>query len=118
MVVTRLGCLLTVLLALSACTRPFEPVTSPPGAVELAANNPRNLGQEPRNAPTQEVRLVQPVSYCFNETNRTREEMQQAAEDFCRGGSVSYFGTDTHLRQCPLFEPRRITFICYPGLDN
>ena len=118
MFVLRQGTVLTVFFALLACARPFEPVTSPREAVDLTASDPRNQGREPRNARTQNVTLVQPVSYCFNETNRTREDMQLEAEDFCKGGSVRYFGTDTHFRECPLFEPQRITFICYPGVED
>ena len=109
---TVLVCLL--MMGLAACSGPVGTVSSPRKASALADGDPSNIGKKPRKAAWQDVTLVQAISYCYGATD-TPEAMLEEARDFCKGGEVKYYGQDTYLRKCPLFQPHRITFICYPG---
>ena len=118
MFVTRCGGLLLLAISLAACADAYFPVASPQEAVALAESDPRNDGKEPRKAAWQDIRLIQPVSFCYNEATASQEDLELEAKDFCKGASVEHFATSTYFRRCPLFQPQRITFMCFPGVED
>jgi hypothetical protein len=40
------------------------------------------------------------------------------AQEICKGGTVEFVGQDTHLAECPAFQPLRVTYMCYPGGED
>jgi hypothetical protein len=118
MFVTRCWGLLLLTVSLGACADAYFPVAPPQEAAILAESDPRNVGKEPRKAAWQDIRLVQPVSFCFNEANASQEDLELEAKAFCKGGTVEHFATNTYFRRCPLFQPQRITFMCFPGVED
>jgi hypothetical protein len=117
----RYGRSLLLVIALGmlvACTTGPGPVTSPAETAALAEGDPRNVGKEPRKALWQKVRLVQAISFCYGSPPDAPGELVSEAQAVCKGGTVDFVGQDTYLAECPLFQPHRVTFMCYPGPEE
>jgi hypothetical protein len=102
------------LLGLTACTTGPMKTSAPDEARDFAANEPYNAGRIPRQFAWEDVQRVQPVSYCYGQPLDTVEDLRDEAAFFCKGGTVEYYGQDIGLVRCPMFQPNRMTFICYP----
>lgn len=119
MPIARSLCLIMVLAMLAACSSPGSGRVEPPAEVAArAAEDPRNVGKKPRKALWQEVRLVQAIAFCYGRPLDTPERLMGDAQEICKGGTVEFVGQDTHLAECPAFQPLRVTYMCYPGGED
>jgi len=90
-------------------------VESPPAARTFAEQHPLNQGQAPRRAFWDPVRRVQAISLCYGRQFNEPEDLLAVAQEICTGGRVEFYGEDPGWRYCALLQPRRATYICYPG---
>lgn len=99
----RAGLAGLVLVGLGACT--LEPIkTQPPAAAAQGASPALKTGAEPRV-----------LSYCYgNQVNEPSQVLDYARED-CPGGRLVFSGEDILWTKCPLVQPVRATFLCYPA---
>jgi hypothetical protein len=107
--------LLAGLVGLAACTTGPMKTSAPDEARDFAANDPYNTGRVPRQFAWEDVERIQPVSFCYGQPLDRAEDLRDEAAYFCKGGTVEYYGQDIGLVHCPLFQPNRMTFICYPA---
>lgn len=121
--------LLTILclaggLALSACSsgalRAPAPDQAKALAAEAAAAQQLEAAASERPArrgarrPWEPVRKLQALAYCVSSQLNTPEDLLVLAQADCKGGTLAFYGQDNGIRYCPLFQPHRLTFICYP----
>lgn len=107
--------LAVVLLAgLTACVGAPMRTGAPDDAKEYVGADSFNQGRTPRKYAWEDVRRVQPISFCYGRPLDEAEDLRAEAEFICKGGRVEYYGQDIGLRRCPLFQPYRMTFICFP----
>ena len=106
---------LALLLGLTACGGAPKRTAAPDDAKEYVAADPFNQGRTPRKFAWEDVRRVQPISFCYGRPFDEAPDLRAEAEYICKGGTVEYFGQDNGLRRCPLLQPYRMTFICFPA---
>lgn len=83
-----------LLPGLGACT--LEPIRTEPPAIEIQGK-PAVL------------------SYCYgSQVNQPSQVLEYARED-CPGGKLVFRGEDMLWTKCPLVQPVRATFLCYPA---
>jgi len=109
------GFILAVALGLSACGGIPKRTVAPDEANDYVASDPFNQGRTKRKFAWEDVRRIQPISFCYGRPFDQAEDLRAEAEFICKGGTVEYFGQDLGLRRCPLLQPHRITFICFPA---
>ena len=72
-------------------------------------------GQPPaRRFTWQDVRRVQAMSFCYSAGINRIQDVAGEAKDACKGGRLAIFSQENTFINCPLLQPVRITFICYP----
>lgn len=103
-------------LALAACSSGAKKVPAPETAVALAseaaaAGGTVTIGIQ---RPWDPVRRAQALSYCVSRQLNTPDDLLAIAQEDCKGGTLAFYGQDNGIRYCPLFQPHRMTFICYP----
>ena len=91
------------LIGLSSCT--VEPIgTTPPSAVVEKAGRDAKGGQKPTV-----------LSYCYSsQLNEPAQVLESARED-CPAGKLFFQDDDVLWTRCPLIQPVRATFLCYPA---
>jgi len=104
-------------LTLSACSSGAKKVPAPDAAVALAteaaaAGGTVVVGGIQR--PWDPVRITQALAYCVSRQLNTPDDLLALAQEDCKGGTLAFYGQDNGIRYCPLFQPHRMTFICYP----
>ncbi|MDX1400524.1 MAG: hypothetical protein R3245_01260 [Kiloniellales bacterium] len=104
-----------LMLGLQSCAQQIGQVTPPADAVLQAKESPLNEGKVARKSFWQEVQLVQPLSFCYSGDAFEQERVLLEAADICKGGTIEFFSEERYLRECPLFQPRRVTYICTPN---
>lgn len=114
------GCLaaafaLVLAAALVGCGGAPKRTSVPNEARVYAAEDPFNQGRSAREFAWEDVRRVQPISFCYGRPLDDAPDLRAEAEYICKGGTVEYYGQDVGLRRCPLFQPYRMTFICFPA---
>lgn len=105
------------ILALTACSSGAKKVRAPDAAVTLATEAAAATADPVRRGiqrPWDPVRKTQALSYCVSRQLNTPDGLLDIAQEDCKGGTLAYYGQDNGLRYCPLFQPHRMTFICYP----
>jgi hypothetical protein len=109
------GLALALMLGLSGCGGIPKQTAAPDDAKAYVAADPYNLGRTPRKFAWEDVRRIQPISFCYGRPLDEADDLRAEAEYICKGGKVEYYGQDVGLRRCPLFQPYRMTFICFPA---
>lgn len=91
------------LLGLAACT--VQPIkTAPPSAVVEKVRQENRGGQAPAI-----------LSYCYSgQLNEPAQVLEYARED-CPAGKLFFQDDDVLWTKCPLIQPVRATFLCYPA---
>lgn len=92
-----------MLLGLGACSpAPFK--TSIPAGFDPA------ILKSGKDVPTAKA-----LSYCYSsQLNQSQQVIARAQED-CSDGRLHFHDEDMLWTRCPLIQPVRITFICYPA---
>ncbi len=88
----------------------------------LSACTPDPIKTSPRWTPEEQTRPgieggQKPVvlSYCYSsQLNRPQQVWDFARED-CSEGKLYFTDQDVLWTKCPLFQPVRVTFLCYPS---
>ena len=98
---------------LAGCeSRPFE-VESPGGA--QAAVKPYKANTEDLG-PFDYDPSPRPISLCYSTQINTQREIMERAQSLCpNNGTLVYYGEDSFINGCALFQPNRVTFLCTPG---
>ncbi len=104
--------LVAALFGLSGCTTDPAPANGPKHLVQpILRDTQRALvaGRTPSSKPAV-------LSYCYSNLINTPEQLEVEATEACErmGGRLEFYGEDTVLAPCPLFQPVRATFLCYP----
>lgn len=91
------------LFGLGACT--VQPIkTKPPSKVQQQVSGDIEGGRKP---------VV--LSYCYSsQLNEPAQVLEYARED-CPAGKLYFHGDDVLWTKCPLIQPVRATFLCYPA---
>ncbi|SMF60631.1 hypothetical protein SAMN06265365_12154 [Tistlia consotensis] len=57
------------------------------------------------------------VSFCYSSLVNTRKQLREDAQARCYlgKGQLQFVGEDSILAPCPLFQPVRATWLCYPA---
>lgn len=91
------------LFGLAACTVQPIKTTSPP-AVEQKVRQAKQAGQKP---------VV--LSFCYSSQLNEPAQVLAYAREACPAGKLHFQGDDVLWTKCPLIQPVRATFICYPA---
>ncbi|WP_282610602.1 hypothetical protein [Pelagibius sp. Alg239-R121] len=98
----RSSLVLVGLLVLGACTP--EPIkTAPPLEIEDQIAPSLEGGRKP---------VV--LSYCYSSQLNWSKQVLATAREACSGGKLHFQDEDVLWTKCPLFQPVRVTFLCYP----
>lgn len=105
MMVGKICCravLATVVVLLAACSP--EPIKTAP---------PKTIGEEPKPLI---VGSGEPyaLSYCYSSQLNWSDQVLETAREACPKGKLHFQGEDVLWTRCPLFQPVRATFLCYP----
>ncbi|MEX0759217.1 MAG: hypothetical protein WD100_06530 [Tistlia sp.] len=105
--------MLAGLLALAGCTTDPAPSAGPKELVQpiqRARQQALVEGRTPAPQPTV-------LSYCYSRLINTPEQLAYEAGEACteRGGRLVFYGEDAVLTPCPLLQPVRATYLCYPA---
>ncbi len=101
-------------LALSACSQDARNARVPKAA-SAYANEIGGPDQPPRRQFSwQDVRRVQAMSFCYSAGINRIQDVTGEAKEACKGGRLALYSQESSFINCPLLQPVRITFICYP----
>lgn len=97
------GIFLSVVLSFLAACSP-EPIKTSPPLTIAEQSKPVVAGSgEP---------IV--LSYCYSSQLNWSHQVMAAAREACPGGRLHFQGEDVLWTRCPLLQPVRVTFLCYP----
>lgn len=54
------------------------------------------------------------LSYCYSSQLNWSDQVLATAREACPRGRLHFQGEDVLWTKCPLFQPVRATFLCYP----
>lgn len=103
-------------LVLTGCTSQAMKVESPDEAIALANRYPSAPDAPMPRRAWDPVTTPSALSYCYSKQINTPEDLLALAREDCKGGKLSYYGQDLHVRECPLLQTYRMTFICIPDV--
>lgn len=108
----RTGALLLAAL-LAGCTTNPAPAPGPKALTQPLARQLQAERVAGRAAPAQ----PSVISYCYSNLLNTPEQLLVRAEETCEraNGRLAYAGEDAVLTPCPLLQPVRATWLCYPS---
>ncbi len=90
-------------LGLAACT--VQPIkTKPPAAVIEKVAKENRGGQRPAV-----------LSYCYSGQLNEPEQVLEYAREDCPSGKLFFQDDDILWTKCPLIQPVRATFLCFPA---
>ncbi len=98
-------------LVLAGCGGSFDPLpqTLSPVVQEALNKSYERYGQGP-GAPWG-------FALCYSATGSDVKKVPDVARQTCGRGRLEYRGTDILFSDCPLLQPNRANFICYPADD-
>ena len=104
--------LLLTTFALAGCGGSFEPLpqTLSPVVQEALNKSYERYGRGP-GAP-------RGFAFCYSATGSDAKKLPEVARQTCGRGRLEYRGTDILFSDCPLLQPNRANFICYPVADD
>lgn len=95
--------LLTAALSLAAACSPDPIETTPPLTIAEEV--------KPSVAGSGEPYVL---SYCYSSQLNWSDQVLETAREACPRGRLHFHGEDVLWTRCPLFQPVRATFLCYP----
>lgn len=101
-------------LALSACSQDTRRARIPEEASTYASQIGGADQPARRQFSWQDVRRVQAMSFCYSAGINRIQDVTGEAREACKGGRLALYSQDNSFINCPLLQPVRITFICYP----
>lgn len=109
----RRGGWLLLAALLAGCTTNPAPVPGPKALTKPLARQLQAERVAGRPAPAQ----PQVISYCYGNLLNTPEQLEDRAAEKCLAvaGRLVFVGEDAALTPCPLLQPVRATWLCYPG---
>jgi hypothetical protein len=98
--------------ALAACAQPFQVpppreavLAVPPGPALPGPLGPFDYDPRPRA-----------IALCYGKPMNDPEEVRQAARALCpNDGRIERVAEDVFWNTCALFQPVRVSFVCFPG---
>ena len=101
-----------LLAGLAACAQPFEvrPPREARRAVPPAPPLPGPLG------PFDYDLRPRAIALCYGSLMNDPEEVMEKAQELCpNNGRIERVAEDVFWNTCALFQPVRVSFVCFPG---
>ena len=104
--------LLLAALGLGACTTTPAPIRPPKQVTDSLAEQ---VEAARKRYPEREFQPPRVIALCYSSQLNTMRQVRRDANLRCEGEDkrLVLYGEDVVLTPCPLFQPIRITFLCY-----